>query len=157
MASPSQKYHGVQTPAYTPGRRFLNANANGSRVGYVASNAEHMKRVDEALTNFVKATQGQLMSPNAPSWRRGERGAKLDHLVTWNLSHDSCAGSLGCTCFASTSNSDTSPPPSVPLSIWWRITLTKATPKPTHERHNARTMGSQSLAPPLTLIQHLID
>jgi len=30
-------------------------------------------------------------------------------------------------------------------------------PKPTHERHNARTMGSQSLAPPLTLIQHLID
>jgi hypothetical protein len=35
--------------------------------------------------------------------------------------------------------------------------MTKATPKPTHERHNARTMGSQSLAPPLTLIQHLID
>jgi hypothetical protein len=35
--------------------------------------------------------------------------------------------------------------------------MNKATPKPTHERHNARTMGSQSLAPPLTLIQHLID
>jgi hypothetical protein len=35
--------------------------------------------------------------------------------------------------------------------------MTKATPKPTHERHNTRTMGSQSLAPPLTLIQHLID
>ncbi len=35
--------------------------------------------------------------------------------------------------------------------------MTKATPKPTHERHNARTMGSQSLAPPLTLIQHLIE
>ncbi len=95
MASPSQKYHGVQTPAYTPGRRFLNANANGSRVGYAASNAEHMNRVDEALTNFVNVTQGQLMSPKAPSWRRGERGAKLDHLVTWrNLSHDSSGGSL---------------------------------------------------------------
>jgi hypothetical protein len=35
--------------------------------------------------------------------------------------------------------------------------MTKATPKSTHERHNARTMGSQSLAPPITLIQHLID
>ena len=35
--------------------------------------------------------------------------------------------------------------------------MTKATPKPTHERHNARAMGDQSLAPPLTTIQHLID
>ena len=35
--------------------------------------------------------------------------------------------------------------------------MTKVTPKPTHERHNARAMGSQSLASPLTLIQHLID
>jgi hypothetical protein len=59
------------------------------------SNAEHMKRVDEALVNFVNVTQGQLMSPNAPSWRRGERGAKLDHLVTWNLAHDNSEGSLG--------------------------------------------------------------
>ena len=25
-----------------------------------------------------------------------------------------------------------------------------ATPKPTHERHNARTMGDQTIAPPLT-------
>lgn len=73
----------------------LNANANGLRVGYAASNADHMKRVDEALVNFVNVTQGQLMSPSAPSWRRGQRGAKLDHLITWNLSHDSNAGSLG--------------------------------------------------------------
>ena len=29
---------------------------------------------------------------------------------------------MRCTCFAITSNSDTSPPPAVPLSIWWRIT-----------------------------------
>ena len=35
--------------------------------------------------------------------------------------------------------------------------MTKATPKPTHERHNARTMGDQTLAPPLTVIQHLLD
>ena len=35
--------------------------------------------------------------------------------------------------------------------------MTKATPKPTHERHNARTMGDQTIAPPLTLIQHLLD
>jgi hypothetical protein len=73
----------------------LNANANGLRVGYAVSNAEHMKRVDEALVNFVNVTQGQLMSPNALSWRRGERGAKLDHLVTWNLAHDNSEGSLG--------------------------------------------------------------
>jgi hypothetical protein len=35
--------------------------------------------------------------------------------------------------------------------------MTKATPKPTHERHNARTMGDQTFAPPLTVIQHLLD
>ena len=35
--------------------------------------------------------------------------------------------------------------------------MTKATPKPTHERHNARTMGDQTIAPPLTVIQHLLD
>ena len=33
----------------------------------------------------------------------------------------------------------------------------KATPKPTHERHNARAMGNQTIAPPLTVIQHLLD
>ena len=35
--------------------------------------------------------------------------------------------------------------------------MTKATPKPTHERHNARAMGNQTIAPPLTVIQHLLD
>ena len=85
----------ADTSAYSWEANALNANANGLRVGYAASNAEHIKRVDEALTNFVNVTQGQLMSPNAPSWRRGKRGAKLDHLVTWNLSHDSSTGSLG--------------------------------------------------------------
>jgi hypothetical protein len=35
--------------------------------------------------------------------------------------------------------------------------MTKATPKPTHERHNARAMGDQTIAPPLTVIQHLLD
>ena len=68
----------ADTSAYSWEANALNANANGLRVGYAASNAEHIKRVDEALTNFVNVTQGQLMSPNAPSWRRGERGAKLD-------------------------------------------------------------------------------
>ena len=35
--------------------------------------------------------------------------------------------------------------------------MTKATPKPTHERHNSRAMGDQTIAPPLTVIQHLLD
>ena len=35
--------------------------------------------------------------------------------------------------------------------------MTKATPKPTHERHNARVMGDQSIAPPLPIIHHLLD
>ncbi len=62
------------------GGRFLNANANGTRVGYAASNAEHMTRVDEFLTKFVHDTQGELMSPSTVSWRRGNKGAKLDHI-----------------------------------------------------------------------------
>jgi hypothetical protein len=75
--------------------RIQNANASGLRVGYAASNAEHMKRVDELLTQFVTDTQGELMSPSTVSWRQGSKGAKLDHIVTWNLSHDSSTGSLG--------------------------------------------------------------
>jgi len=73
----------------------LNANASGLRVGYAAFNAEHMKRVDELLTQFVTDTQGELMSPSTVSWRQGSKGAKLDHIGTWNLSHDSNTGSLG--------------------------------------------------------------
>jgi hypothetical protein len=35
------------------------------------------------------------MSPSTVSWKRGDKGAKLDHIITWNLPHDSNAGSLG--------------------------------------------------------------
>ena len=35
--------------------------------------------------------------------------------------------------------------------------LSKATPKSTHTRHTARQFGDQSLAPPLTPIQQLVD
>ena len=35
------------------------------------------------------------MSPSTASWRRDNKSAKLDHVVTWNLPHDSNAGSLG--------------------------------------------------------------
>ena len=76
----------------------LNANASSLRVGYAASNAEHTKRVDDLLTQFVTDTQGELMSPSTVSWRQGSKGAKLDHIVTWNLSHDSSAGSLEACC-----------------------------------------------------------
>ena len=34
--------------------------------------------------------------------------------------------------------------------------MTKATPKPTHERHRARAMGDQDIAPALLPIQHLL-
>ena len=95
MANPDQKHRRVSTPTHTPWRRPLNSNANGLRVGYASSNAEHMNRVDELLTQFVADTQGELMSPSTVSWRQGNKGAKLDHIITWNLSHDSSAGSLG--------------------------------------------------------------
>jgi endonuclease/exonuclease/phosphatase family metal-dependent hydrolase len=36
----------------------LNANASGLRFGYAAANAEHMKRVDDLLAQFVTNTQG---------------------------------------------------------------------------------------------------
>ena len=35
--------------------------------------------------------------------------------------------------------------------------MTKATPKPTHERHRARAMGDQDIAPALLPIQHLLE
>ena len=45
----------------------LNASANGTRVGYAESNAEHMAKVDALLENFVHDTQGELMSPSTAS------------------------------------------------------------------------------------------
>jgi hypothetical protein len=54
-----------------------------------------MNRVDELLTKFVNDTQGGLISPCMVSWRRGNKGAKLDHIVTWNLPPDNSVGSLG--------------------------------------------------------------
>ena len=80
-----------------PHQRILlgEKNANGLRVGYAVSNTEHMRRVDELLTKFVHDTKGELMSPSTVSWKRGDKGAKLDHIMTWNLPHDSNAGSLG--------------------------------------------------------------
>jgi endonuclease/exonuclease/phosphatase family metal-dependent hydrolase len=59
----------------------LNANANGTRVGYAESNAEHMTKVDALLENFVHDTQGELMSPSTVSWRRDNKSAKLDHII----------------------------------------------------------------------------
>jgi hypothetical protein len=35
--------------------------------------------------------------------------------------------------------------------------MTKATPKPTHECHNARVMGDQSISTPLPIIHHLLN
>ncbi len=64
-------------------------------MGYAESNAEHMSKVDALLHNFVCDTQGELMSPSTTSWRKDNKSAKLDHIVTWNLPHDSNAGSLG--------------------------------------------------------------
>ena len=54
-----------------------------------------MAKVDALLENFVHDTQGELMSPSTASWRRDDKSDKLDHIVTWNLPHDSNAGSLG--------------------------------------------------------------
>jgi len=54
-----------------------------------------MTRVDGLLENFVHDTQGELMSPSTVSWRRDNKSAKLDHIITWNLPHDGNAGSVG--------------------------------------------------------------
>jgi hypothetical protein len=54
-----------------------------------------MTRVDALLENFVHDTQGELMSPSTVSWRRDNKSAKLDHIITWNPPHDGNTGSLG--------------------------------------------------------------
>jgi len=46
-------------------------------------NAQHMKRVDEALTNFVNVTQGQLMSAEnsvVEERGKGSQARPPDHL-----------------------------------------------------------------------------
>jgi len=67
MASAGQEHHGMSTSAHSPWRGLA----------------------------FVHDTKGELMSPSTVSWKRGDKGAKLDHIITWNLPHDSNAGSLG--------------------------------------------------------------
>ena len=55
----------------------------------------HWERVDELLADFESTTRGCLMSPSTMSWKRGNKGARLDHIVTWNLPPESSAGVLG--------------------------------------------------------------
>jgi hypothetical protein len=43
----------------------------------------------------VSETKGCLMSPSTVSWRRGGKGAKLDHVITWNLPPEGSAGVVG--------------------------------------------------------------
>ena len=65
----------------------LNANAGGERIGYAKSNEDRMQRVDALLTSFIKETGGRLISPSTVSWeqRAGQKGARLDHVVCWNV------------------------------------------------------------------------
>ena len=75
----------------------LNANAGGRRIGYAKSNEDQMQRVDELLTSFVKETGGRLISPSTVSWEQqdGQKSARLDHVVCWNLPLGESAGEIG--------------------------------------------------------------
>ena len=75
----------------------LNANAGGAREGYAKSNEHRMHLVDEQLAVFVRETGGRMISPATVSWKKGDgrKGARLDHVVCWNLELHGSSAPMG--------------------------------------------------------------
>jgi hypothetical protein len=76
----------------------LNANASGLRFGYAASNAEHMKRVDNLLAQFVTDTQGELMSPSTV--RSTAQNRRMNVPCAWMTWSEPTGWALRSACWA---------------------------------------------------------
>jgi len=67
----------------------MNAAPPGGRDGYSQNPAtvQLRKAADEALTSFSQRIGGTLVSPNVPTWRRGDgtQSATLDHVILVNF------------------------------------------------------------------------
>lgn len=67
----------------------MNAASLGGRDGYSQNPAtvQLRKAADEALTSFAQRIGGTLISPNVPTWRRGDgtQSATLDHVILVNF------------------------------------------------------------------------
>ena len=67
----------------------MNAGSPGCRDGYSQNPAtvQLRKTADEALTSFSQRIGGTLVSPNVPTWRRGDgtQSATLDHVILVNF------------------------------------------------------------------------
>jgi hypothetical protein len=67
----------------------MNAAPPGGRDGYSQNPAtvQLRKAADEALTSFSQRIGGTLVSPNVPTWRRGDgtQSATLDHIILVNF------------------------------------------------------------------------
>ena len=67
----------------------MNAASLGGRDGYSQNPAtvQLRKAADEALTGFSQRISGTLISPNVPTWRRGDgtQSATLDHVILVNF------------------------------------------------------------------------
>jgi hypothetical protein len=67
----------------------MNAAPPGGRDGYSQNPAtvQLKKAADEALTSFSQRIGGTLVSPNVPTWRRGDgtQSATLDHVILVNF------------------------------------------------------------------------
>ena len=67
----------------------MNASPPGGRDGYSQNPAtvRLRKAADEALTSFSQRIGGTLVSPNVPTWRRGDgtQSATLDHVILVNF------------------------------------------------------------------------
>ena len=67
----------------------MNASPPGGRDGYSQNPAtvQLRKAADEDLTSFSQRIGGTLVSPNVPTWRRGDgtQSATLDHVILVNF------------------------------------------------------------------------
>jgi hypothetical protein len=67
----------------------MNAASLGGRDGYSQNppTVQLRKTADEALTSFSQRIGGTLISPNVPTWRRGDgtQSATLDHVFSVNF------------------------------------------------------------------------
>jgi hypothetical protein len=63
------------------------SNSEQMRVGYSFPRSSNLQYTDAMLANFLSRTQGTWIPAAGHTWKnRAGKAAKLDHVVTWNIS-----------------------------------------------------------------------
>jgi len=65
--------------------RDMNGSTPGGRHNYAHPMEKNIVEADDQLTKFCADSKGTMSSPTENTWKRGDKCAKLDHGISWNI------------------------------------------------------------------------